>query len=1392
MITLRSAWNSLLCLVLSTICFAGTASGEIRYLENFTSRLYRDPVNTTALWDTVGGELKLHPFQLEIIGAAATSGLALKVVISGNYAYVAANEAGLLVVDISDPANPVVVGTYDTPGTANDVAIWGAYACVADGGSLRLIDISDPEVPVPAGSYAVAGQGVTVSGTLAYVAAGDMGLYVINIENPSSPRFEWSYNTPGAAVGVALYNGHALVADFYDLQIVDPPQWTLQNSLTGHVLYNVCFIDANIGTVVGSSGTVRRTTDGGDTWTVQSTGESTYPFDVSFTDANTGTIVGNAGVIFRTTNGGVDWTPQTSGTVENLYAVCMTTASVGTAVGNSGTILRTTNGGTTWTPQTSGTTEHLFDVSFTSNTTGTAVGTNGVILRTVNGGTTWTPQTSGTTFTLRGVCFTSSTTGTTVGSGSVILRTVNGGTTWTPQTSGIVSSFMDVDFYDANIGIAVGISGTVIRTTDGGATWKKVDCGSGENLEAIAVINQNTASLVGWDGAISRYELPPAIVVSEGWTRDVAVSGNLLFLADYWEGIDAVDISDPYNPVHMGSYGIPYPEYCSDLSVSGSFVYSVDSRGLLQVIDFNIPASPVLFGSCTMPVDAFGVAVSGDIAAVADGSSGLQVVRIAAPTPPAAIGGYDTPGNAHDVVVSGNYAYVADYLGGFEVVDISDRANPVLAGFCGTPANAAELDVLGNYAYVMDNLAGLQIIDITDPFNPVPAGYYNSPGDAKDVAVAPGYAYLADGYSGLQVIDVSDPSNPILAGSYNTAGYAYGVTLIGHLAIVADGPNGLHIIDVSNPASPTLVGTCDTPGSARRVAIYGNYAVVADGDQGFEMMDISDPASPVIVGSHATYSAYDVTVSGKYAFVATYGYSIQAFDISYPIDPVFLWDSGAFGFGTGIDVSGDYVYVANYNTGLEIFRVFQRFVDPERDRGQSLALNPFGAPIIRARLETVQNDSIAWELCADAGAHWQTFTPGSGWAKTDFPGCILTWRSTHPYLDAASMVNPTCSELEIGWLHDCAVIDSIRDIPDDQGGETRIFFSRSGYDFADEAAYPIATYNVLRRVDDVGTIRAVAEKNAAMTQAVAAGETVTNNSIMANEAAAPRFGPPESDNFPILPVDGRLYVIADRELQAAGMPPGTWEVLGTFAAMQSEQYIHPVATTADSSFAGIPYSVYVVTAHTTTPSVWFASPPDSGWSVDNIAPGVPAGFAVAYNTGSGNELSWNPSSETDFQYFRIYRSESADFTPSPENLVHATAETLWLDGIENGYLYYYRITAVDHAGNESDPASPSTTTDAGTPFIPVKFALMQNVPNPFNPVTRIGFDLPRPSRVRLAIYNVKGELVATLIDGQMSEGRKEAIWNGTNDNGVKASSGVYFYRITAGDFTQTKKMILLR
>lgn len=94
--------------------------------------------------------------------------------------------------------------------------------------------------------------------------------------------------------------------------------------------------------------------------------------------------------------------------------------------------------------------------------------------------------------------------------------------------------------------------------------------------------------------------------------------------------------------------------------------------------------------------------------------------------------------------------------------------------------------------------------------------------------------------------------------------------------------------------------------------------------------------------------------------------------------------------------------------------------------------------------------------------------------------------------------------------------------------------------------------------------------------------------------------------------------------------------------------------------------------------------------------------------------------------------------------------------------------------------------------LPITFSLGQNYPNPFNPVTTLQYDLPENSFVNITIYDLLGREVRTLVKQSQEAGFKTVLWNATNDNGKPVSAGVYLYQIQAGEFIQTRKMILLR
>ncbi|MCH9032855.1 MAG: T9SS type A sorting domain-containing protein, partial [candidate division Zixibacteria bacterium] len=94
--------------------------------------------------------------------------------------------------------------------------------------------------------------------------------------------------------------------------------------------------------------------------------------------------------------------------------------------------------------------------------------------------------------------------------------------------------------------------------------------------------------------------------------------------------------------------------------------------------------------------------------------------------------------------------------------------------------------------------------------------------------------------------------------------------------------------------------------------------------------------------------------------------------------------------------------------------------------------------------------------------------------------------------------------------------------------------------------------------------------------------------------------------------------------------------------------------------------------------------------------------------------------------------------------------------------------------------------------LPRDYNLSQNYPNPFNPTTTIDFNIPKRSNASINIYNMLGQKVKRLINQEYSAGNYKITWDGTTSNGVRASTGLYFYRLETKDFVETKKMILLK
>jgi hypothetical protein len=260
--------------------------------------------------------------------------------------------------------------------------------------------------------------------------------------------------------------------------------------------------------------------------------------------------------------------------------------------------------------------------------------------------------------------------------------------------------------------------------------------------------------------------------------------------------------------------------------------------------------------------------------------------------------------------------------------------------------------------------------------------------------------------------------------------------------------------------------------------------------------------------------------------------------------------------------------------------------------------------------------------------------------------------------------------------------------------------------------------------------------------------------------------------------------------------PYFWQLVETVPSSFLEAYGETVPTLFDFTDSSPGSHYFQVIAHTEDPLTFWISEPDSGVSVDNLAPAVPLALeGEQIFTPEGLELTWTPNGEPDLLGYRIYRGADPGFEPGPGSLLAEQCDTLLLDdgwSWETGY--WYKVAAVDIHGNESGYAvlGPEMVTGDDPMPVPGATFLAQNWPNPFNPATTITFGIKESGHVSLRIYDAAGRLVTTLIDEMRPAGSYSTGWNGCGADGTRAASGVYFYRLKTAGFEKTRKMILLR
>jgi hypothetical protein len=267
----------------------------------------------------------------------------------------------------------------------------------------------------------------------------------------------------------------------------------------------------------------------------------------------------------------------------------------------------------------------------------------------------------------------------------------------------------------------------------------------------------------------------------------------------------------------------------------------------------------------------------------------------------------------------------------------------------------------------------------------------------------------------------------------------------------------------------------------------------------------------------------------------------------------------------------------------------------------------------------------------------------------------------------------------------------------------------------------------------------------------------------------------------------RHQVLGDREF--------FWEYLHSVTACQLPAYASAVPTLFDSTAVHSGRHDFQVIAHGQDQDDWWASPPDSGYSVDNLAPPMPGNLTGEQVYGSvALALAWDACPQPDLAHYAVHRGDNPDFVPGPGNLIATPTASAHVDeDWPQGGTFCYAVGAVDIHGNVS--AFARLTPDMVTAVAgetPSTTRLEPGVPNPFNPATAIGFALPAAGPVQLAIFDGRGRRVRVLVAGERPAGRHTAVWDGRDDRGHAMPAGIYLCRLVAAGETRCGKLTLVR
>lgn len=883
---------------------------------------------------------------------------------------------------------------------------------------------------------------------------------------------------------------------------------------------------------------------------------------------------------------------------------------------------------------------------------------------------------------------------------------------------------------------------------------------------------------------------------SSNSTQSIVVAGQYAYLTTGYTnpGFLVIDVSDPGSPFLVGSHSTI--GYAYDVDVLEGFAYVAAYDGF-NVFDVSDPYTPLLTGSIDI-VDALGVSVDGEWAYCASGGqgSGLNVFNTGNSYGVEYVSSMELS-NAYDFASVEDVIYVVD--GNLTIIDISVPDEPIQVSTIPTVGDSRGILVHESYVLITGSDL-LEIFDVSSPGNPIAVATTTFDGDVSSHYPIVNDKIISPSARGIEVVDISDPEHPVNIGNFESGSISGNyVAAIGQDIIL--GASGQVVtISLEDPAFPDLLGGIELPTDlgVTCIKVLGSYAYVLSGYDEYayvHVLDLTSVTSPIYAGAlRLPMQAYSMEVVGDTAYIGCANYYdhpynrgvVQIVDLSAPPNMTHIGTISLHDNPTDIVARGEYIYT---NTVYDNFRV---------------SLRQCGTAVFYSANPWVGYGSVAFQESSWGSPEYWFWEFGNGDYSTE--------QNPNYYYDIPGEYSVTLTATGTEGIHTLTKKNCIKILPPQVSAE----FYCSTYEGQPPLPVEFVNGSTGAPIDsfrwDFGDGVVSGDYRPTHTYQAAGDYNVTltaygpENTDEASRLVVVREEKPVIVSISDVPEDqgGRVYVeflrsihddqpLRDRDpicmYTVQRNDNDVWVSLFSVGGYGEPYYAVEATTLADSTAEGSGMTEYRVIAITWEGN--FASDSFWGYSVDNIAPGVPEGFVVIYQA-EGNELHWDQCSDEDFQYFKVYRGDTEDFDVSEEVLVHQTIDTSWVDA-GFGYGWYYKISAVDHAGNEGEATGPGVVTDVADPLLPQGYALLPCVPNPFNPSTTITFSLPEDSEVSLSVFDLSGRKIVDLIPTTpLSRGYYEVRWEGTDSSGHVVASGVYLYSLKAKEFLETRKMTLLK